>query len=546
MTSGVTLLPLALLLAAAPDPAVTAPKALEVRLERVAERLSLVLSVPEQAPRLSVARDGAEVVVRFEMRPAQAPVLPAPEAPIEDLRVVLGPRRFELRARVDPRLAFEVQRESGRIAVVFGARPDETPSASADFQSLYGSLFPGESGHAELGDPGLEAGAPGAASDYDGLRLGPLRLRPALLLGWVDGATTFGPTPQPVRDGYLQIEPRLGASVQARLLGQGQVRASYEPVLRTNPALRAARRMAHEFDAGLDQPLGSALVLRGSAHLVWDVLDTTEVDPGREYFFALGRYRRDLYGAGLRFKGAGRLDVDLSGTWQRVRFAEQAYFFDYRRQGLLAELGYEVSPNLRAGLGYVYDDVPAPRERREAQSRAHGARFALYGDLAPLLTGEVALGFEHRHAPFAGAGGRDFDGLTVQARLTKTLSHSSTLDLLGSRYATLSAFESNGFYLANDGQAVLTLPLPLELSLRVGGALQRNEYRVDSNRLGAPRRDTIRGLTAGLGRPLTRWSFARADYRRDWRDSNLDEFDARTWTLIVQVGLGWLGRTTAR
>ncbi len=539
MTLSALLLPLAALVGPPAD-------TVEVRLERVEERLALVLVLADPAPRLSVARDGQEVVLRLEARPAQAPRLPAPEPPIEDLRVVLGPRRFELRARVDRHLTFEVRREASRISVVFGARPDEPASTSGDFQALYRSLFPGESGHAELGDPGAESGSPGTSSDVDGLRLGPLRLRPALLLGWVDGSTTFGPTPEPVRDSYFQIEPRLGASVQARLLGQGQVRASYEPVLRTNPALRAARRMAHEVDAGLDQPLGSALVLRGSAHLVWDVLDTVEVDPGREYFFALGRYRRDLYGAGLRFKGAGRLDADLSGTWQRVRFAEPAYFFDYERRGLLAELGYEIGPNLRAGLGYAYDHVPAPPERREAASSAHGARFALYGDLTALLSGEVALGFEHRVTPFAGVGGRTFDGLTAQARLTRTFSRASSLDLLASRYATLSAFETNGFYLANDGQAVLTLPLPLEVSLRVGGALQWNEYRVDAARLGLPRRDTIRGLTAGLGRPLTRWSFVRADFRRDWRDSNLDEFDADTWTLIVQVGLGWLGRTTSR
>lgn len=539
MTVAALLLPLAAL-------ATPAAPAYEVRLERVEQRLALVVELGDPAPHLSVGRDGREVVVRLEARPQTPPHLPAPEAPLEDLRVVVGPRRFELRARVDPALPFEVRREPSRVSVVFGARAEEPASGQGDFQALYRSLFPAETGPGGPGEPPAEPSTPAGGGDSEGLRLGPLRLRPALLVGYVDGETAFGPTPQPLRDSYFQIEPRLGATVSVPLLGQGQLRAGYEPTLRTRPALPAARRVAHEVNIGLDQPVGGAIALRGSVHLVWDVLDTAEVDPGREFFFALGRYRRDRYGAGLRFKGAGRLDLDLSATLNRVRFSEPAYFFDHDRRGLLAELGYELTPNLRAGLGYSFDQVPRAAERREAEARAHGARLALYGDLAPLLTGELALGFQHRTSPFAGTGGRSFDGLTAEARLTRSLSRSSTLSLLGSRYTTLSAFETNAFYVANDGQLVLTLPLPLELSLRLGGGLQRNDYRVDAAGLGAPRRDTITGWTAGLGRPLTRVGFLRADYRRDRRDSNLDAFDTTTWTLVVQLGVGWLGSAERR
>ena len=297
MTLGALLLPLLALA----TPAAESPT-YEVRLERVEERLALVLVLGKGAPRLSVARDGDEVVLRVESRPSAPPVLPPAEPPLEDLRLVLGPRRLELRAKVDRRLDFEVQREVDRVRVVFGARAEPPPPDAADFQALYRSLFPSESGPSRAGEP-VDSQLGDADGGVDGLSLGPLRLRPALLLGWVDGETTFGPTPEPVRDSYFQVEPRLGASLQARLIGEGQASVAYEPVVRTRPALRAARRVAHEVNASLDQPLGAALALRGSAHLVWDVLDTVEIDPGREYFFGLGRYRRDLYGAGLRFKG---------------------------------------------------------------------------------------------------------------------------------------------------------------------------------------------------------------------------------------------------
>lgn len=538
LTLGILLLPVL----AGADPPAAAPT-YAVTLERLATRLALVVDVGEQAPRLSVGRDGHEIVVRVEARPDQAPRLPAPEPPLQDLRLILGARRFELRARVDVSLPFEVQREGPRVSVIFGSRPDEPAPAQGDFPALYRSLFPGTTGPGGPGEPGPETAPVTGAHGYDGLSLGPLRLRPALLIGWVDGETTVGTTPAPVRDSYFQIEPRLGALVAAPLLNGGELRVSYEPTLRTDPVLRAARRTAHQVDVNLDQPVGSALALRGSAHLVWDVLDTAEIDPGGEYFFALGRYRRDRYGAGLRLQSGGRLDFDLSGTFNRARFREPAYFFDYERRGFLAEVGYEFNPNLRAGLGYGFDEVPAVAQRREAQSRSHTGRLALYGELAPLLKGELAVGFERRSSPFAGEGGQTFRGFVAQARLSREFGHASSLSLLGSRYTTLSAFETNAFYVANDGQLVLTLPLPLDVSLRAGGGLQLNEYSVRAAALDVARRDTLRGFTVGLGRPLTRWGFLRADYRRDRRDSNLDEFDTTTWTFIVQLGIGWLGRT---
>ncbi len=520
-----------------------------VRLEQQAARLALVLELaPAQA--VSVARDGGEVVVRLTPASVAPLRLPAPQPPLGDLRLVQRRDRSELRARVAVDVAFEVQREAARVSIVFGPRTDDvtygaTTEARGDVMSLYQSLFPGAGSESPaVGEPGAR-GTEGHAEE--GLHFGPLLLRPALLAAYVDGETALGLTPQPVRDNYFQIEPRLGALLSAPLFGSGQIRVGYEPILRTRPALRSARRWAHELNANLDQPLGGALVLRGSAHLVWEVLTTAEVDPGREFFYALGRFRRDRYGIGARYKSAGRLDVDLSASLNRVRFREPAYFFDYDRRGLTAELGYELSPNLRAGLAYVYDEVPTTLQRREAASTSHGARAALYGDLTPTLTGEAAVGYERRSSPFAGAGGQRFTGVVASGRLTQEFSRSTTLGLTASRYTTLSAFESNAFYVSNQADLVLSAPLPLELSARAGVGAVWNRYSVPARALvTTPRQDDIVGWTVGLGRPLTRWGFVRADYRRDRRDSNLDEFDTTTWTFVLQLGVGYLGRPERR
>ena len=48
----------------------------------------------------------------------------------------------------------------------------------------------------------------------------------------------------------------------------------------------------------------------------------------------------------------------------------------------------------------------------------------------------------------------------------------------------------------------------------------------------------IRGWTLGLGRPVTRHAFVRADYRRERRDSNIDAFDSHSNALTVQLGVG--------
>lgn len=532
-----------LLLAAA-----AASDAPQVRLETQGERLALVL-VLEPSQAVSVARDGVEVVVRLTPAMATPPRLPAPQPPVADLRLVQRRERSELRARVGAEVAFEVQREGASVSVVFGARAEDVNTSGAadeargDVLSLYRSLFPGAGGESPPATG--ERGADGHAEE--GLHFGPLLLRPALLAAWVDGETALGPTPEPVRDNYFQIEPRLGALLSAPLIGGGQLRIGYEPVLRTRPALRSARRWAHELDANLDQPLGGSLALRGSAHLVWEVLTTAEVDPGREFFYALGRFRRERYGVGARYKSAGRLDVDLSASLNRVRFREPAYFFDYDRRGLAAELGYELSPTLRAGLAYVYDEVPTTRQRREAASTAHGVRAALYGDIRATLTGEAALGYERRSSPFAGPGGERYSGLVASGRLTQEFSRSTTLGLTASRYTTLSAFESNAFYVSNQADLVLSAPLPLDLSARAGVGAVWNRYSVAARALiTTPRRDDIFGWTVGLGRPLTRWGFVRADYRRDRRDSNLDEFDTTTWTFVLQVGVGYLGRPERR
>ena len=127
------------------------------------------------------------------------------------------------------------------------------------------------------------------------------------------------------------------------------------------------------------------------------------------------------------------------------------------------------------------------------------------------------------------------------ARLTKEFSRSARLSLYGGRGTYVSGFEDDAFYVASEVGLDLVVPLPASLALRGGATYHWNDYRTVAAGLSEPRADRIRGYAVGLGRPVTRWAFVRVDYRKEFRDSNLAEFDTDTSAFTAQVGLGAFG-----
>lgn len=520
----------------------------ELRFEVLPEKTLLHvqgLSDP-QAP--SLRRDGGEIVLRLPALTPDGIHVPSEVPPVESLRLAKTSGGLELRLRCDPAVTLEVQHGPGELILVLSGGPAASSSAALrpGLTEMYRSLFPSgmlaepSSSEEPAGDEETTGG-----DTSGGLSFGPISLRPSLLISYVDGDNTILDS-EPVNDHYFQIEPHLGLNMLVQILG-GRLRLSYQPAFRRNSRFEKIRRPSHEFDASLEQPLGAALTLRGSLHHTRATLEANEVDPGHEFFFNLGSFRRTRYEAGARFETGGRFDLDLVGSLNQVRFREAAYFFDFDERNLRAELGYDLTANVRAGLGYVWGEVPAQKvlERREAASSTRGVRLALAGETAD-LSGELSLQYQSREHPEAAADGRRFAGLVAGARLKRELRPGAALALDLNRFTTLSAFERNGFYLANAAELVATLPLPLQVSLRAGLGYQRNDYSAASTELGVPRSDTLKAWTVGLGRAFTRRAYARVDYRSERRDSNLDAFDNRTSTFIAQVGIGFLGGTGER
>jgi hypothetical protein len=444
-----------------------------------------------------------------------------------------------VRVRVDQEVPYQVSRQGTLLTVLFGAPPPELPPpGAADVRELYRGLLPGA-----LGESGAAAATETAAADpertgveVEGLQVGVLTLRPQVGAVYVDAESALLDTAEPLPDQYYEIRPRLAGEMP---LGTGRLLADYEARLRWGSSFtQVDDATTHVANANLELPFGPNVVWRAGGHFARGLLETREVDPGREYFFQLGPYTRYDASTGLRIETGSRLDIDLSAAGYHIDVDENAGFFDHEGWTAFGGIGIELGPRVRAVVGYAYDEIPAhSTERPAATMRAHTGTVSLRGEIMPLVTGEITGGYRDQRNPEAGDGGQRYRGLSASVRLVKEFTRSTTLQIAAVRATPPSAFESNGFYVVTSVLGELNLALPASLVAHVGAGYHRNDYRVASPEIGRPREDRITGWLAGLGRPVTDWAFVRADYRYEQRESNLDEFDTDAHALTVEVGL---------
>jgi hypothetical protein len=421
----------------------------------------------------------------------------------------------------------------------------QSGSPVRDVRDLYAKILPAPAGAGpEEGAP-VEEGTAEPAAPREGFYFGPVRVRPTLVTSYIDADTALLDTPQPVRDRYFQIEPRLVCDTGPPAEGSRRFELTYSPRFRTQASFAELRPATHVLNASIDVPVGAAVVVHASHHYANGVLETTEVDPGREYFFRLAPFTRHQTTGGISLGSGGRLGLDVTGTRDAIRLSDDAGFFDHRRESAAGTLNYELGSVSRAYLRYQWDRVPPSTERPIIESRASTVVVGLAGEILPLVTGEFSAGYTRLSAPHGGSGGKSFSGLVLDAHVRKQFTPAASLILLGRRSTYPSGFEENAFYVATGGGVEADVGLPLSLVFHGGVGWQRNAYRVAAAGLGVPRRDDIVSWSAGVGRSLTRWSYLRADYRADRRSSNLAAFETDGHVLIVQVGLGYLGASPA-
>jgi hypothetical protein len=419
--------------------------------------------------------------------------------------------------------------------------PEPSPTPDPPVEVLYRSILPSPAEPEIQADPeaaGAEGGGAGAAADDGtraGLSVGRVQLTPEFHAIYVRGEGALLDTAEPVEDRYLELRPQIGAEMP---LGTGVLLGSYQARIRRGSSYdQVESTVTHVADLSFTLPLGIGEI-SGAEHFSQGLLETTEVDRGREYFFDLGQFTRHRHSLDLRILTGGRADVAVGGILDDVKVDDEAGFFDHEQQAVSARLGYDVTPVLRGGLGYAYTRIPFTAERPQAESSSHSVFGELSGEILPLTTGNLSVGYTTQTSPNAAAGGTRFTGLTASGSLQKSFTPSSSLALIGTRATNVSGFEENAFYVTNAIAVVLRAGLPWSLALQAGAGYHRNDYRTVASEIGAPRRDVLHGWTLGLGRPVTRYAFVRADYRRERRDSNIDSFDSPSNALTVELGLG--------
>jgi hypothetical protein len=528
------------LLAAVLGLAVEQARVVSVRAERVGSRQAVSVVTSAELGWVGVRREEGEVIVSLDAPAPDGLQLPGAVPPVEALSVGREGERVTLRIKVAPEVPFAVRREGARLTVMFGeeAAPRvERPPSGADVDQLYRGLFPhaGESVDlAEIAALGT-ADDGGADEPSDGLQVGAVNLRPSLAVSYVNGESALLASPEPVRDTYVQIEPRVMASLPIR---SGQLSADYSPRVRRGSSFGQVEQASHLATASLEVP-SATFDLRVSDRFAKGVLESYEVDPGGEYFFGLGPFTRNTLTGEARAGRGGRMGLHVGGEYTRVDVEPPSTFVDYESWAARGGLAYEATPALQVRLLYGYERIPGTQARPQAESRAHSASLDFVGEVLPLLEGHLSVGYEDQSSPAAAAGGTRFRGVTANVNLKKEFSPSTSLAIGAGRGTRVSAFEANAFYVSNLASLQLTAPLPLGIAASAGAGYHWNEYKTTASALGAAREDRIFGWSVGLGRPVTRHAYVRADYRRERRNSNVDELDITTDALVVQLGVGF-------
>lgn len=511
-----------------------------VRVTSLDLRTAVRVLTTQDVPAGTVAREGDEVVIRVPAPPEEpALVAPPAERPLAEVRIEREEGGTVVRVRVAPEVPFESTHEPGMLTVVFGEQP--APELRGPVTpDLYARLFPTGP---PIGGEAEEAARP-ADEGAGGILVGRATLRPFVTASFVDADVIVSDQLEPVRDQYLQVAPGLGASLP--LLG-GLLSADYEARLRFFSDIPEVDTTSHLAAARLEVPLGSRGTARLQHRFTRATLETSIVDPGREYFYDLAPYTLNETTLGARLDLGPRLFGEGDLSLRSSRFDEGATgFFGYDSRTARAGLGYDLGGDRSLLASYLYEQIPAPPDREIVETTAHSVDLTLRGQIGPLMEGSLSAGLRSQESPLAAAGSESYTGLVLGATLRRQLGHSSSLDLGLNRSTEPSFFEENAFYVTNSAVLGLTVPAPFETWVRGSLALFQNDYPTDAAGIGEPRRDQIVGWTVGIGRAISWRGWVRADYRRERRTSNVPGFDVTTSGFVVQVGFGHHGTGAAR
>lgn len=575
-------------------PTAPSPYVVSIVNELIGDGLAVrfVLSGPPSS--YSATREGDDILVRIAAVALPGLSLPAAKDPIRSFVLGSGPA-FSLRVTLAEGYAHEMVREMSSLQLILRkpaetgtlgapspastpdpasippAVPERTPNRAADpvgadTADLYRRLFSSTSDPLPLGVGRTDIGEP--ENWYSNFTFLGFQARPWISVSYVDGKTTLPGSNSVTADSYWIVQPNLGLGFSPQFGGarEGQWSINYTPRFRRQLNLSLPRLGSHFFDISLDQPVASFGSIYAAYHFSKGVLETDEIDPGREYGIGLNRvvdtslerFRRNSFGVGVKFDFVADtlVDVGVGKTAVRYgrvpedepfRFGERA-FFDYDTRSLNGSLRRGLGASRFLSLLFGVHDTPTQKERKQVEGRGYSYGVAVEGDIAALTTGRILLGYRTQKNPNAGAGGQNYKDLTFGAQLVREISEDTTIGVGADRKLYLSAYAENGFYVADSFRGDLNKRLPFDVYLRGSAGLQSNSYKASpqvSETSGALvlRKDRIRHWSIGLTRSVTERAYLRFDYTSERRNSNLDRFDIHSRALTLQLALGFFGKS---
>ena len=442
-----------------------------------------------------------------------------------------------VRARVARDVPYELRRQGTLLTVLFGAevagagaprRPPTCRTSTAD-------CFPPPAADRPRWTRPARRRRTGRAG---GGERGPA-LRPPHAAAPTCSRATWTPTAAlldtaaPVRDRYFEIAPARGGRAA---LGAGHAHRRLRAAAAAWSRPRARwTTPTHLANAQPRAPRRAPDLLRRAATTSRRACSRRPRSiPGREYFFDLGRFTRN--------EASARPRVETRrppGRRPRRRISWTAWT-DRPAGGLLrprrpvARAGHRLRDrrhDCAAPAATRTSDDPAragPSRRRGAAHSALGHRRTLGRDRCPWSPGHDAWLSRPDATPRPATGGQRYPrpAALERARCGRNSTRvRPRCGLLASReHATLRRFE--------DERASTSPPRSAaELNARAAfsagrcvaaSASSATTTDVVATGLGRAARGRHLRVVAGLGRPVTRWRFVRADYRHDQRDSNID------------------------
>jgi|CXWL01.1.fsa_nt_gi hypothetical protein len=588
--------------APAPTPASSAGFVVSILNERLGDDTVVRFVLSGTPGAYSAVREGDDILVNIAAEPLPGMSMPVAREPITALALIAG-SGFRMRLTVGADHDHEMLREVSSLRLVLKKRvvvemerpvvttpidpanplsiptaspspspspsPESTPVVAVpqeDTGDLYRRLFPTTFDPSTVGSQDDVMGD--GSNWFSDFRWLGLQARPWLSVSYIDAETTLVQAGTVFRDSYWVIQPNLGLGFSPSFVSarEGQWSVNYTPRFRRLVDVNLPRLTSHFLDVTVDQPVASFGSIYGNYHWARGVLETDEVDPGREYGIGLNRvvdtslerFQRNSLNLGLKVDFVADTLLDVTVGQSKVKYggvAEDApfitgerAFFDYKTRVLNASLRRDVGSGKMLSLLFGVHDTPRQTERAQIEGRGYTYGGQLEGDIAFLTTGRLMFGYRTQKNPKAGAGGQDYGDLTYGAQLVRSIGEGTRVGFAADRNLRLSAYEDNGFYVTDSLRADMSTRLPWAFFVIANVGQQSNKYKASPQFSGATgdavlRNDKLRIWSVGLSRSVTRWAFLRANYTAEKRDSNLDRFDINTRSLTFELGIGFFGKT---